>query len=136
MTVLAFRQWLEGEKAINDYCHKTAVEGAKKLVEVMGTRDMDISGELTLNMLPLPVEKHHGEIYTAEQIAEINKYLQEKLLFRWNTYAAHFFHNSAFWCRCSTQVLNEVSDFEYLGKAFNVVCQEIKDTILFPQKAT
>ena len=48
---IAFREWLGGEKAINDYCHKIAVEGAKKLVEVVGTRDIDISGEITLNMV-------------------------------------------------------------------------------------
>ncbi|KAI0749409.1 PLP-dependent transferase [Daedaleopsis nitida] len=136
---LAFREWLGGEKAIYDYCHKTAVEGAKKLAEVMGTRDIDVSGELTLTMpsvqLPLPVETHRGEVYTTEQLWAIDAYLKDKLLFQWNTYAAHFFHNGAFWCRCSTQVFNEVSDFEYLGKAFNAVCKEIKETIL-SNKAT
>lgn len=51
MTALAFREWFGGEKAINDYCHKTALEGSKKLVDILGTRDIDVSGEMTLNMV-------------------------------------------------------------------------------------
>ena len=48
---LAFREWLGGEKAINDYCHKLAMDGQKVLAEVMGTQVMDETGELTLNMV-------------------------------------------------------------------------------------
>ncbi|KAI0787793.1 PLP-dependent transferase [Fomes fomentarius] len=135
---LAFREWLGGEKAINDYCHKTALEGSKKLVEILGTRDIDVSGEMTLNMpniqLPLPVEKTPGEVYTVDELWAINSLLRDKLLGEWNTYTAHFWHNGAWWCRCSVQVFNEVSDFEYLGKALNAVCKEIRETILSPPK--
>ncbi|KAI9057288.1 PLP-dependent transferase [Trametes sanguinea] len=131
---LEFREWLGGEKAINDYCHKLALDGGRRLAEVMGTRVLDEDGELTLNMpnvlLPLPVEKSRGEVYTHEQLMKINSVLQHKLLLEWKTYAAHYFHAGGWWCRCSAQVFNEVSDFEYLGKAFNAVCKEIKETIL------
>ncbi|KAI0368661.1 PLP-dependent transferase [Pilatotrama ljubarskyi] len=136
---LAFREWLGGEKAINDYCHKLALEGGKKLAEVMGTRVMDETGELTLNMpnvlLPLPVEKTPGEVYTHAQLVEINLYLRDKLLGEWKTYAAHYFHGGGWWCRCSAQVFNEVSDFEYLGKAFNAVCKEVEENILSKKAA-
>ncbi len=49
--VFAFRAWLGGEEVINSYCRKLAVDGAKRLAEVMGTRVLDESGELTLNMV-------------------------------------------------------------------------------------
>lgn len=49
--MFAFREWLGGEEAINGYCHKLALEGGKRLAEVMGTRVLDESGELTLNMV-------------------------------------------------------------------------------------
>ena len=49
-----------------------------------------------------------GEVYTPEMIKAINAFLQQKLLREWKTYAAHFFHNGAWWCRCSAQVFNEV----------------------------
>ena len=48
---LAFREWLGGEKAIYDYCHQLAMDGAKKLAEVMGTRVIDETGELTATMV-------------------------------------------------------------------------------------
>ncbi|OSD06472.1 PLP-dependent transferase [Trametes coccinea BRFM310] len=131
---LEFREWLGGEKAINDYCHKLALDGGRRLAEVMGTRVLDEDGELTLSMpnvlLPLPVEKTRGEVYTYEQLVKINSVFQHKLLLEWKTYAAHYFHAGGWWCRCSAQVFNEVSDFEYLGKALNAVCKEIKETIL------
>ncbi|TBU55573.1 PLP-dependent transferase [Dichomitus squalens] len=129
---IAFREWLGGEKAIYDHCHKVAVDGAKKLAEVLGTRVIDESGELTATMsnvqLPLPTKDEKPinlEIYL-----EVDAYLKDQLLNKWKTYAAHFYHNGAWWVRCSAQVYNEVSDFEYLGKALNAVCREVKDTIL------
>ncbi|RPD59984.1 PLP-dependent transferase [Lentinus tigrinus ALCF2SS1-7] len=132
--VFAFRQWLGGEEAINGYCSKLAVEGGKRLAEVMKTQVLDESGELTLNMpnvqLPLPVEKTPGELYPPELRTKINLFLQSKLLYDWKTYAAHYYHNGGFWCRCSAQVFNEVSDFEYLGRAFNALCQEVEATFL------
>ncbi|KAH9902928.1 PLP-dependent transferase [Cubamyces lactineus] len=164
---LAFRHWLGGEKVINDYCHKLALEGGKRLAEVMGTQVMDETGELTLNMvsmrvlrlssrgyelsdrrsksdsstdiayraqsnvaLPLPAEKTPGEVYTREQLHKINLHLRHKLLNEWNAYAAHYFHAGRWWCRCSAQVFNEISDFEYLGKAFDAICKEVEETIL------
>ncbi|KAH9939510.1 PLP-dependent transferase [Amylocystis lapponica] len=131
---LEFRKWLGGEKVINAYCHKLAVDGAKRLAEIFGTRVMDETGELTLNLsnvlLPLPIESAEHEIYSSDTLTEINTLFREKLLYEWNTYAGHFFHGGAWWCRCSAQVWLEISDFEYVGKAFTALCQEVQDTIL------
>ena len=51
LTALAFREWLGGEKVINDYCHKLALDGGRRLAQILGTRLMDETGELTLNMV-------------------------------------------------------------------------------------
>ena len=97
----------------------------------MGTRVLNESGELTLNrvsdaamatshtsrlklaqpnvQLPLPVEKAPGELYSLELATKINLFLRSKLSYDWKTYAAHYYPNGAFSCRCSTQVFNEVS---------------------------
>ncbi len=106
--------------------------------------------------LPLPVEKTRGEFYSPAQLEEIERTLQDKLLLEHNTYSAHYFHAGAWWTRPSAQVFNEVrpdlfaapsrcvwavadslkvSDFEYLGKAFNAVCKEIEETILAKKAA-
>ncbi len=51
ITALRFRSWLGGEEKINEYCHKLAIAGGKRLAEVLGTRVMDPDGSLTLNMV-------------------------------------------------------------------------------------
>ncbi|PCH42561.1 PLP-dependent transferase [Wolfiporia cocos MD-104 SS10] len=131
---LDFRQWLGGEAKINNYCHQLAMKGGKRLAEVMQTKVIDETGELTLNMtnvlLPLPVETTKGEIYTSATLNEINTMFRERLLYDYNAYAGHYFHAGGWWCRCSAQVWNEISDFEYIGSAFSAICKEIKDTIL------
>ncbi|GBE88395.1 Hercynylcysteine sulfoxide lyase [Sparassis crispa] len=131
---LDFREWLGGEAKINAYCHDLAVKGGQRLAEVLGTKVMDESGELTLNMtnvlLPLPVESSPLDVYTPEILASIHALLIERLLSEWNTYAAYYFHGGAWWCRCSAQVWNELSDFEYAGKAFSAICEEVRRTIL------
>ncbi|KAI0671630.1 PLP-dependent transferase [Trametes maxima] len=136
---LAFREWLGGETAINTYCHQLALDGGKRLAEVLGTRVLDETGELTFNMtnvqLPLPVEKTSGEIYTPAVNGEIHQYLQKTLLAKRKAYAAHYYHAGAWWVRCSTQVFNEISDFERLGEVLKDVCAEVEDTFLSKQAA-
>lgn len=60
-------------------------------------------------MLPLPVEKTPGEVYTREQLMKIYTFLEHQLLLEWKAYAALYFHGGGWWCRCSAQVFNEVS---------------------------
>ena len=50
---LDFREWLGGEEKINEQCHKLALEGGKRLAEILGTSLLDESetGEETLNMV-------------------------------------------------------------------------------------
>ena len=50
-SAIAFREWLGGEKVIYDYCHQLAVDGAKRLAEILGTRVLDEHGELTTTMV-------------------------------------------------------------------------------------
>ena len=71
--------------------------------------------------------------------------LKTKLLQEHSIYAAHFYHADRWWTRASAQVWNEVSDrtvtrppvlrwipqisdFEKLGRAFLVACEEILST--------
>lgn len=50
---LDFRKWLGGEEVINSYCRDLALQGGKRVAEIMGTRLMDESeGNVqTLNMV-------------------------------------------------------------------------------------
>ncbi|KAH9945380.1 PLP-dependent transferase [Epithele typhae] len=136
---IAFRTWIGGETAINTYCRQLAIDGAKRLAELMGTSVMDQSGELTLSMsnvqLPLPVESEPGEIYKPEVKNKIMEFLMEKLLLEWKVYASLHFYTGGWWCRCSAQVFTEMADFEYLAKACTELCQEVKEKML-PRKVS
>lgn len=125
MAALDFRAWLGGEEKINAYCHEVAVAGGKRLAELLGTSVVDENGEFTANMVNvrLPLDDVPGSVAT-------NSKIMRALLFDWNCYAAHFYHNGAWWVRCSTQVWNEISDFEYLGKALLTVCEEVRKDVL------
>lgn len=48
---LKFREWMGGEAAINDYCHKLALQGGEVLKKKFGTELLDPNGELTWNMV-------------------------------------------------------------------------------------
>ena len=52
-TALDFREWLGGEVEINRYCRDLAIRGGKRLAEILGTEEMDVTPnrELTLNMV-------------------------------------------------------------------------------------
>ncbi|KAL4261012.1 Pyridoxal phosphate-dependent transferase [Pleurotus pulmonarius] len=119
---LRFRAWLGGEEKINEYCHKLAIDGGKRLAEVLGTRVMDPDGSLTLNMVNVELPLSGSIQWTRE----LDMKMEEKLLKDHNVYAAHFYHNGRWWTRCSAQVYNEISDFEVLGEAFLRLCADIQ----------
>lgn len=57
---LDFRAWIGGEAKIFEYCHNLAIEGGKRMAEILGTRVMDPNGEFTLNMVNI----HHSHACT------------------------------------------------------------------------
>lgn len=154
LIALAFRSWIGGEHAINTYCHTLAFEGGKRLAEVMGTSLMDTTetSELTLSMVNVALPLSDDIPFNNET----NVYFQKKLLLEWNCFAAHYKHDGKWWTRCSAQIWNEVgvpscfyfpwllygcrfmctdetvdgaeqiSDFEYLGKAYLAACKELE----------
>lgn len=48
---LDFRESIGGEQKINEYCHSLALQGGRRLAEVLGTRVLDETGEFTANMV-------------------------------------------------------------------------------------
>ncbi|KAG9315188.1 pyridoxal phosphate-dependent transferase [Chiua virens] len=118
-----FREWLGGERKINEYTHTLAIAGGKRLAERLGTSVLDPDGELTLNMvnveLPLP-----GDIEYSEEIHEI---IMKNLLVEWQTFVPAFRHNERWWVRCSAQIWNEISDFDLIANALKDTCAKVKE---------
>ncbi|KAF9035625.1 pyridoxal phosphate-dependent transferase [Panaeolus papilionaceus] len=126
---LDFRAWLGGEEKINEYCRDLAIKGGEELARILGTRLMDTTGEFTLNMtnveLPLPTSLKP----TAELIARINRIL----LVDHKAFSAFFYHNGAWWTRCSAQVWNEVEDFRSIAKIWLDVCNDFRKELGLPE---
>ncbi|KAH8109430.1 PLP-dependent transferase [Phellopilus nigrolimitatus] len=118
---LNFRQWIGGEKKINDYCHILALSGGRRLAEILGTRVMDEDGAFTANMVnvALPLK--------AKWSNELSLHIRNSLLEEWNMYAYNLYHNDSWWIRCSVQIYNELSDFEKLGKVLLEICQNLEE---------
>ncbi|KAK7052816.1 hypothetical protein VNI00_004135 [Paramarasmius palmivorus] len=119
---LDFRAWLGGEEKINEYCHRLAKEGGKRLAEVMGTEVMDPTGEFTLSMTNVALPMSSKVPFTDE----INNKLKAKMLIERKIFGAHYVHNGRWWVRASAQVWSEIDDFEKLGKVYVDVCREIE----------
>ncbi|KAJ7716635.1 pyridoxal phosphate-dependent transferase [Mycena metata] len=117
---LDFHEWLGGEKKINEYCHQLAVNGGRRLAEVMGTAVLEGSEEQLGNManveLPLPS--------SLPPSFSIYSQLKRLLLDKHHIYATQFYHNGKWYTRVSAQIFNEVSDFEKLGAAWLDICRE------------
>ncbi|KAJ7161155.1 PLP-dependent transferase [Mycena filopes] len=129
---LEFREYLGGEHAINGYCHDMAVRGGARLAALLGTRVMDESGpgEFTPNMVnvQIPVPPH-----VAGPSAAVKALFDQKMLVPTNrtevVSATAFWHNGAWWMRCSAQIWTEVSDFEVLGEVLVDVCREVGEEV-------
>ncbi len=100
-------------------------------------------------MLPLPFETSESkQLYPPEIVSKIAETFQNQFFNKWNTHPGIYFHGGGWWTRCSVQVWLEVrsilqvllypvhvrtrqiSDFEYVAKVLNTICEEIKETIL------
>ncbi|TFY57881.1 hypothetical protein EVG20_g8371 [Dentipellis fragilis] len=119
---LDFRSWLGGEAKIYAYCHSLALAGGQRLAELLGTELLDKTGAQTLTMVDVALPL--SDAVPATPV--VDEYIKETLLLEWNVYAAHYKHNGRWWTRCSAQIWNEISDFEYLGKAFAAICLEVE----------
>ncbi|KAF8885057.1 pyridoxal phosphate-dependent transferase [Gymnopilus junonius] len=121
---LEYRKWLGGEEKINAYCHDLAIEGGKRLAEILSTRLLDPTGESTLNMvnvgLPLP-----GSIHPT---LALSISLRDKM-FEHKAYSQFYYHNGEWWTRCSVQVWNELEDFEKLGQIWLQVCAAVQEEL-------
>ncbi|KAG6825309.1 hypothetical protein H0H92_004104 [Tricholoma furcatifolium] len=120
-----FRNWVGGERKINEYCHELALKGGKRIAEIMGTSVMDPDGELTFNMvnvgLPLPGDVTPGP--------EITRKFYDKLLEKYKAFGAVYYHNGRWWTRCSAQIWNELEDFEKYGEILVKVCNELVEEL-------
>ncbi|KAK8850714.1 hypothetical protein IAR55_004634 [Kwoniella newhampshirensis] len=120
-----FRRSIGGEERIRKYNHSLAVEGGKRVAKLWGTQIMENpDGELTAAMVN--VEMPHISVPDDLADAALQEIYIQDGLFQANCYAAPYRHNGKWWTRFSTQVWNDLSDFEYIAKALDKICLDVK----------
>ncbi|KAJ4469874.1 pyridoxal phosphate-dependent transferase [Lentinula aciculospora] len=126
---LKFRQHIGGEIMIQKYCHELAMEGGRRMAEIMNTSvldstDFENSGELIANMVnvELPLSS------TTMPSDEIYLLFSQELFETYKIFSTCFFWQKKWWTRVSAQIYNEVGDFERLANAFLDICDKFTST--------
>ncbi|KZT60599.1 PLP-dependent transferase [Calocera cornea HHB12733] len=121
---LDFRMSLGGEDRITAYCHNLAVEGGKRLAEMLGTEVMDKWGELTANMtnVRLPMSPP-GQLAT-DELRDLIFSMCDQLTQERDLMVNLYVHDDKWWVRCSAQIWNELSDFEKAGEILLEMCKQ------------
>eukprot|EP00833_Pecoramyces_ruminatium_P005738 jgi/Orpsp1_1/1179770/evm.model.c7180000070698.1 len=114
-----WRRWLGGEEVIRQHNHKLAVEGGRRIAEMLGT-------EVLLGLGRTGTGADHGEalipamvnvrLPTQERSEEYMKRFQKELIIRHQASVTVFKHGGRWWIRVSAQVYNDIEDFEQLGQ--------------------
>lgn len=122
---LVFREEIGGEKKINEYCHALAVEGGELLAGILKTTVLENEKrELTANMVNVALPLTIPVGLSPSKLSEVLNLIIDRLLGEYNCFAAIYVHNGRWWTRCSAQIWNEISDFEFIGQAFLKICEE------------
>ena len=140
-------QWrkdvLGGEERIRKYQRKLAVEGGKRVAEILGTEILqNKAGTLTdcsmVNIaLPLSVgpnpeqESATGKEQNAqafpvipfEEMGAMCQWLERTLVSDYNAYLPVYIFNNRLWTRMSAQVYLEQDDFEWAGHTLKELCE-------------
>jgi len=125
---LDFREWLGGEKKINEYCHNLAREGGKILAKILGTEVIEAKdSQLTASMVNvwLPFETPVPKSDTPQGLAKVSSSQISQfnsLFFKHNMFVAVYKHNNKWAVRASAQVYNELVDFEKAGNVLKKIC--------------
>ncbi|KAJ3930309.1 MAG: pyridoxal phosphate-dependent transferase [Lentinula lateritia] len=125
---IKFRQQIGGEVMIQKYCHELALQGGRRMAEIMNTTVLDCRenpGELIANMVnvELPLSST-----TRKSFKEIYFLFSEQLLETYKIYATYFLWKDKWWTRVSAQIYNEIGDFEKLANAFLEICGKITES--------
>lgn len=116
-----------GEKAIYDYCVNLAREGAKIMVEILGTETLDnrqhsLTECCMFNVrLPLDVAS-----IAEENRNEVTQWIAKTAISDYDTFIPVFFFQGAWWVRLSSQVYLDVDDFRWSGETLKRLCDRVR----------
>lgn len=123
------REVCGGEDVIMKYCQSIALQGARRVAEILGTEVMDnkektITKQSCLVNVRLPIEA--GFDVTGGRQNLVNAFIGETMVTRHHSFVATVFHGGKWWARMSGQIYLEVGDFDHVGRALLAICNTIK----------
>ena len=131
---IAWRESIGGEDAIITYCQTLALEGGKRMAEILGTEILDNkTGTLTkcpMVNVALPLDpKMMFELGKSKGLDEtevgtaIKNWSKRLFLDEYNTFMFTMFYGGKWWVRMSGQVYLEMADFEWAAEVVKKVCK-------------
>ncbi|RFU24249.1 hypothetical protein B7463_g12087, partial [Scytalidium lignicola] len=125
-----------GEEKIRDYCHNLAVQGGKRVAEILGTRILDNETHTLTNCnmvnILLPISLGKGEVEGKNIVIDgegmqeaVTTWMLETIVPDYRTYIPFFWFQNGWWCRLSAQVYMDMEDFEWAGRALKDLCERV-----------
>ena len=107
-----------------------AVEGGKKIAEILGTETMEDAGNLHrcffANIrLPIAIGDGRSEV-TEKDVFLVVEWIVEKLVDDFDMYLATFVHAGKIWTRLSGQIYIDMQDVVQGGLALQKICERVK----------
>lgn len=118
-----------GEERIMKYSTDLAINGGRKLAEILGTDNMEDVGKLKrccfANVrLPVPLGSGSNEINEKDAI-KIAQWIAEKLDTEYDTYLGVYVHGGKLWTRLSGQIYIDLEDVEKGARALKALCERV-----------
>lgn len=119
-----------GEDAIMSYTQTLAIDGGRRVAQLLGTEVMDnetntlTKCSMTNVRLPLCIsEVAGGEATNGDQIAA---WIMKTMICEYETALNVFFYGNAWWVRLSAQVYNNLEDFERAARLLQEACERVQ----------
>ena len=119
-----------GEESIRAYNTRIAVEGGKKIAEILGTETMEDAGNLGscfFGNVRLPIAIGDGQYEVSKRdVFLVAEWIVEKLVNEFDMYLGVYVHAGKMWPRLSGQIYLDLHDVVQGGLALQKICERVK----------
>lgn len=119
-----------GEDSIRAYNTRLAVEGGKRIAEILGTETMEDAGNLHrcfFANVRLPIAIGDGRAEVREKdVLRVVEWIVEKLVDDFDMYLGVFVHAGKIWTRLSGQIYIDMQDVVQGGLALQKICERVQ----------
>ena len=119
-----------GEESIRTYNTRIAVEGGRRIAEILGTETMEDAGNLEscfFANVRLPIVIGDGKYEVRKRdVLLVAEWIVEKLVKDFDMYLGIYVHAGKMWTRLSGQIYLDLHDVVQGGFALQKICERVK----------